>query len=218
MNNEQLARVRTGEGFIAALDQSGGSTPKALRLYGIEESEYSGDAQMFDLIHQMRARIITSPAFDGDRILGAILFEMTMDRTIEGIGTAEYLWTRASVVPFLKVDKGLADDDVVGYVFAVNGKINSADIYPSNALFRKMWRKNFDASVTEALAAKGEGLAEAPQPAAVLAFLDAAEAGKPSEREVAGRTRLETREGVGNFMFETRSAKGAYLHRNYLAK
>ena len=115
-------------------------------------------------------------------------------------------------------DKGLADDDVVGYVFAVNGKINSADIYPSNALFRKMWRKNFDASVTEALAAKGEGLAEAPQPAAVLAFLDAAEAGKPSEREVAGRTRLETREGVGNFMFETRSAKGAYLHRNYLAK
>ena len=110
VRDEMRARMRDGKGFIAALDQSGGSTPKALRLYGIDESEYSGDAEMFDLIHQMRARIITSPAFDGDRILGAILFEMTMDRTIEGIGTAEYLWTRASVVPFLKVDKGLADE------------------------------------------------------------------------------------------------------------
>ena len=110
MNNEQLARVRTGEGFIAALDQSGGSTPKALRLYGIEESEYSGDAQMFDLIHQMRSRMITSPVFNGDRVLGAILFEGTMDREIEGRGTADYLWGVKRVVPFLKVDKGLADD------------------------------------------------------------------------------------------------------------
>ena len=110
MNNEQLARVRTGEGFIAALDQSGGSTPKALRLYGIEESEYSGDAQMFDLIHQMRSRMITSPVFNGDRVLGAILFEGTMDREIKGRGTADYLWGVKRVVPFLKVDKGLADD------------------------------------------------------------------------------------------------------------
>ena len=110
VRDEMRARMRDGKGFIAALDQSGGSTPKALRLYGIDESEYSGEAEMFDLIHQMRARIITSPAFDGDRILGAILFEMTMDRTIEGVGTAEYLWTRTSVVPFLKVDKGLADE------------------------------------------------------------------------------------------------------------
>lgn len=110
MNQEQLTRVRTGEGFIAALDQSGGSTPKALRLYGIEESEYSGDEQMFDLIHQMRSRMVTSPVFDGRRILGAILFEGTMDREIEGVGSAEYLWTRKNVVPFLKVDKGLADD------------------------------------------------------------------------------------------------------------
>jgi fructose-bisphosphate aldolase class I len=102
--------MRDGKGFIAALDQSGGSTPKALRLYGVEESQYSGDAQMYDLIHQMRARIITSPAFSGDRIVGAILFEMTMDRTIDEIGTAEYLWTRKDVVPFLKVDKGLADE------------------------------------------------------------------------------------------------------------
>jgi fructose-bisphosphate aldolase class I len=110
MNQEQLTRVRTGEGFIAALDQSGGSTPKALRLYGIEESEYSGDEQMFDLIHQMRSRMVTSPVFDGRRILGAILFEGTMNREIEGVGSAEYLWTRKNVVPFLKVDKGLADD------------------------------------------------------------------------------------------------------------
>jgi fructose-bisphosphate aldolase class I len=110
MNLEMLEKMGTGKGFIAALDQSGGSTPKALRLYGIEESEYSGDEAMFDLIHQMRTRIITSPAFNGDRILGAILFEMTMDRQIEGLGTAEFLWTRKQVVPFLKVDKGLADE------------------------------------------------------------------------------------------------------------
>jgi len=102
--------MRAGQGFIAALDQSGGSTPKALRLYGIEESEYSGEAEMFDLIHQMRARIITSPSFNGDRIVGAILFEMTMDRQVEGKGSAEYLWQDKMVVPFLKVDKGLADE------------------------------------------------------------------------------------------------------------
>ncbi len=110
INKEQLARMRDGQGFIAALDQSGGSTPKALRLYGIEESEYSGDAQMFDLIHGMRTRMIKSPAFDGRRVLGAILFEGTMDRDIDGIGAAEYLWTKKQVIPFLKVDKGLADE------------------------------------------------------------------------------------------------------------
>lgn len=102
-------KVREGRGFIAALDQSGGSTPKALRLYGVGESEYSGEAEMFDRIHEMRTRIVTSPAFDGDRILGAILFEQTMEREVEGLGTAEYLWQRKRVVPFLKVDKGLAD-------------------------------------------------------------------------------------------------------------
>jgi fructose-bisphosphate aldolase class I len=110
MHQEQLDRVRTGEGFIAALDQSGGSTPKALKLYGIEESEYSSEAEMFDLIHQMRSRMITSPVFNGDRVLGAILFEGTMDRDIEGQGAAEYLWGVKRVVPFLKVDKGLADE------------------------------------------------------------------------------------------------------------
>jgi fructose-bisphosphate aldolase class I len=110
MNQEQLARVRTGEGFIAALDQSGGSTPKALKLYGVEESEYSSEAEMFDLIHGMRSRMITSPVFNGSRVLGAILFEGTMDRDIEGQGAAEYLWGAKQVVPFLKVDKGLADE------------------------------------------------------------------------------------------------------------
>jgi fructose-bisphosphate aldolase class I len=110
MNMEQLAKLRTGAGFVAALDPSGGSTPKALRLYGIPEDAYSNEDEMFDLIHEMRTRIITSPSFDGDRILGAILFEMTMDRDIEGMGSAEYLWRVKEVVPFLKVDQGLAGE------------------------------------------------------------------------------------------------------------
>ena len=107
MNDDMLARIKTGKGFIAALDQSGGSTPKALRLYGIEDAAYSDDTEMFDLIHRMRTRIITSPVFNGERILAAILFEQTMDRQIAGMGSAEYLWTQKQVVPFLKVDKGL---------------------------------------------------------------------------------------------------------------
>jgi fructose-bisphosphate aldolase, class I len=110
MNDEQLEKVRSGRGFIAALDQSGGSTPKALKLYGVTEDQYSGDDEMFDRMHEMRSRIITSPSFGGDRVLGAILFEGTMDRDIEGVGSAEFLWTRKQVVPFLKVDKGLADE------------------------------------------------------------------------------------------------------------
>ena len=110
MNQEQFDRVRAGQGFIAALDQSGGSTPKALKLYGVEESEYSGETEMFDLIHEMRSRIITSPAFNGDRVLGAILFEQTMDRQVEGKDTGDYLWQVKQVVPFLKIDKGLADE------------------------------------------------------------------------------------------------------------
>ncbi len=110
MHQEQLARVRSGRGFIAALDQSGGSTPKALRLYGIAESAYSSEDEMFDLMHAMRTRMITSPSFGGDRVLGAILFEGTMNREIEGRGSADYLWSVKGVVPFLKVDKGLADE------------------------------------------------------------------------------------------------------------
>ena len=110
MNQEMYKKVQSAPGFIAALDQSGGSTPKALRLYGVNEDQYSGEAQMFDLIHKMRSRIVTSPSFTGDRVLGAILFEQTMDSDIEGRGTADYLWNVKKVVPFLKVDKGLADE------------------------------------------------------------------------------------------------------------
>jgi len=114
LNQEQLAKMKSGKGFIAALDQSGGSTPKALKLYGVEESAYSNEAEMFDLIHAMRSRIIKSKAFTGERVLGAILFEMTMNRQVDGMGTAEYLWSKKGVVPFLKIDNGLADevDDV----------------------------------------------------------------------------------------------------------
>ncbi len=110
MNNEQLAKISGGNGFVAALDQSGGSTPKALRIYGVTEESYSNEDEMFDAIHTMRSRIITSPAFTGDRIVGAILFEQTMDRQIDGRDTGDYLWAVKNVVPFLKVDKGLADE------------------------------------------------------------------------------------------------------------
>jgi fructose-bisphosphate aldolase class I len=110
MNQQMIDQVKNGNGFIAALDQSGGSTPKALKLYGIEETEYSGEAAMFDLIHQMRSRLIKSKVFTSDRIVGAILFEMTMEREIDGMGTAEYLWSKKNIVPFLKVDNGLAEE------------------------------------------------------------------------------------------------------------
>ena len=107
VNAEQLQKVKTSPGFIAALDQSGGSTPKALRLYGVQENTWSSDEEMFAIVHQMRTRIVTSPAFNGDRIIGAILFENTMDREIEGQPTGDYLWNVKRVVPFLKVDQGL---------------------------------------------------------------------------------------------------------------
>ncbi len=144
MNEQQLARIDR-DGFVAALDQSGGSTPKALRNYGIGEDEYSGDDEMFDRIHEMRTRIITSPSFDGDRIMGAILFENTMDREIEGRGSADHLWSVKGVVPFLKVDKGvfgtkmrsvikLADpagiDAVVDQQFDIGKQILDAGLVP----------------------------------------------------------------------------------------
>lgn len=109
MNTEQLARIKKDKGFIAALDQSGGSTPKALRAYGIPEDAYSTEAQMFDLVHQMRTRIITAPAFRSERILGAILFKATMERQINGKDTADFLWQEKGIVPFLKIDSGLAE-------------------------------------------------------------------------------------------------------------
>ena len=110
MTTEQLSRIESARGFIAALDQSGGSTPKALAVYGLDETAYADEAQMFDLVHAMRTRIMTSPAFTGERILGAILFEMTMDREVAGKGAAEYLWEDKRIVPFVKVDKGLAEE------------------------------------------------------------------------------------------------------------
>ena len=112
--NEKLEKMRNGKGFIAALDQSGGSTPKALKLYGVNEDEYSNEAEMFDLIHKMRTRIIKSPAFNESKILGAILFEQTMDSKIDGKYTADFLWEEKRVLPFLKIDKGLNDLDADG--------------------------------------------------------------------------------------------------------
>ncbi len=109
MNTEQLEKIKNGKGFIAALDQSGGSTPKALKLYGIDEKAYASEDEMFDLVHQMRTRIMTSRVFTGDRIIGVILFEATMEREVGGKGAAEYLWEHKNIVPFLKVDKGLAE-------------------------------------------------------------------------------------------------------------
>ena len=111
MNTDQTTRMSTGKGFVAALDQSGGSTPKALKLYGVNEDAYSSEAEMYDLVHEMRSRIMTSPSFTGDKILAAILFEKTMDRQVDGLDTAQYLWETKQIVPILKVDKGLADQD-----------------------------------------------------------------------------------------------------------
>jgi fructose-bisphosphate aldolase class I len=125
VNETQLQKVQRDNGFIAALDQSGGSTPKALKLYGVDESEYSGEAEMFDKVHEMRARIITSPSFTGERVLAAILFEMTMDRQVEGRDTADYLWNVKGVVPFLKVDKGLADEADGAQVMKPMGDLDS---------------------------------------------------------------------------------------------
>ena len=122
MNNKQFERIQTGKGFIAALDQSGGSTPKALKTYGISENSYSNDEEMYTLVHEMRTRIIKSPAFDSQYVLGAILFENTMDRMIDGQYTADFLWEKKGIVPFLKVDKGLVElEDGVQIMKPING-------------------------------------------------------------------------------------------------
>ncbi len=131
MNQQMFDQVKAGKGFIAALDQSGGSTPKALKLYGVDESEYSGDEAMFDLIHKMRSRLIKSKVFTGDRIVGAILFEMTMERQIDGIGSAEFLWSKKKIVPFLKIDSGLAaevnDVQIMKPIPELSGRIAAAN-------------------------------------------------------------------------------------------
>jgi len=123
--NKQADQMRNGKGFVAALDQSGGSTPKALRLYGIGEDAYKSEEQMFDLIHKMRSRIVMSPAFSGDRVIGAILFEQTMDRTIGGKPTAHYLWEDRGVVPFLKIDKGLEEEADGVRIMKPNGGLDA---------------------------------------------------------------------------------------------
>ena len=136
MNGEQVTKIRNGKGFIAALDQSGGSTPKALKLYGIDSDQYSGEQEMFDLIHGMRSRMITSPAFDGRRVLGAILFEGTMDRQVEGVSTSSYLWQVKEIVPFLKVDKGLEDEsDGVQLMKTISGLEDLLDRAVSHGIF-----------------------------------------------------------------------------------
>jgi fructose-bisphosphate aldolase class I len=130
MNQKQLERMRTGKGFIAALDQSGGSTPKALASYGIARDSYDSEERMFELVHQMRARLIKSPAFTSDRILGSILFERTMDSLVSDKYTADFLWDEKGIVPFLKVDKGLADQEdgvqVMKPIPGLNGLLNRA--------------------------------------------------------------------------------------------
>ena len=134
-NQQQLDKIKAGKGFIAALDQSGGSTPKALRLYGVEETAYSGDAEMYDLIHAMRSRIAKAPAFTGEKVVGAILFEMTMDRQIDGQPTASYMWEKRGVVPFLKVDKGLADEENGVQLMKSMPELDANDIPYENTLY-----------------------------------------------------------------------------------
>lgn len=151
VGQDMFARVRSGSGFIAALDQSGGSTPQALRLYGISEDSYSSRAEMFDLVHRMRTRIITSPAFDGERILGSILFEDTMDREIDGRPTGEYLWEVKGIVPFLKIDKGLAAETHGAQVMK---PIPELDALLTRAVSRRM----FGTKMRSVIKAPGDGL------------------------------------------------------------
>lgn len=151
---EQTEQVRNGKGFIAALDQSGGSTPKALKLYGIEESAYSGETEMFDMMHAMRARIIKSPAFTGEKVVGAILFEQTMDRTIDGVPTATYLWENRHVVPFLKIDKGLeAEVDGVKLMKPMPGLDALLDRAAKAGIFGTKERSVVDAANDKGIAA-----------------------------------------------------------------
>ncbi len=155
LGNADMARQMSQKaGFIAALDQSGGSTPKALRQYGIEESAWSTDEEMYGLIHDMRARIIKSPAFSGEKVIGAILFERTMDGAIDGIPTAEYLWTKRSVVPFLKVDKGLeAGKDGVQLMKAITGLDSLLERAVSKGIFGTKMRSVVDAANPAGIAA-----------------------------------------------------------------
>ncbi len=154
MNAEMAKQAAEKDGFIAALDQSGGSTPKALRLYGVEESAYSNDEEMFGLIHDMRARIIKSPAFTGEKVIGAILFERTMDGDIDGAPTAEYLWNECGVVPFLKIDKGLADEENGVQVMKPNPDLDKLiDKAVTKGIFGTKMRSNINSANAGGIAA-----------------------------------------------------------------
>lgn len=153
-DTRQTEQMTSGKGFVAALDQSGGSTPKALRLYGVDESAYGSDSEMFDLIHEMRSRIITSPVFSGEQVIGAILFEQTMDREIDGIPTAQYLWEQRSVVPFLKIDKGLLDEeDGVRLMKPMPGLDDVLDRAVAKGIFGTKMRSVIDAASASGIAA-----------------------------------------------------------------
>ena len=182
-------QIAAGQGFIAALDQSGGSTPKALKLYGVEADRYGSDAEMFDLIHQMRSRIIKSPAFTGDKIVGAILFEMTMDREIDGIPTAKYLWENRHVVPFLKVDKGLEEaTDGVKLMKPMPGLDGLLDRAVSHGVYGTKMRSVIDAANPAGIAANvaqqfeigkqiiAKGLMPILEPEVTITIADKAEA------------------------------------------
>ncbi|MBX9453495.1 MAG: fructose bisphosphate aldolase [Mesorhizobium sp.] len=183
------AQAANKDGFIAALDQSGGSTPKALKLYGVEQGAWSNDDEMFDLIHQMRARIIKSPAFTGEKVMGAILFEQTMDRDIDGTPTAKYLWEKRGVVPFLKVDKGLADEaDGVKLMKPMPDLDALLERAVANGVFGTKMRSVIDAANPKGIAAVvaqqfevgrqilGHGLVPIIEPEVTISIADKAEA------------------------------------------
>ncbi|MEO9782160.1 MAG: fructose bisphosphate aldolase [Sedimentitalea sp.] len=153
-DTRQTEQMTSSKGFVAALDQSGGSTPKALKLYGVDESAYGSDSEMFDLIHEMRSRIITSPVFTGEQVVGAILFEQTMDRDIDGTPTAQYLWEQRSVVPFLKIDKGLLDEeDGVRLMKPMPGLDDVLDRAVAKGIFGTKMRSVIDAASASGIAA-----------------------------------------------------------------
>ena len=154
MDSTQLSVIRTAPGFFAALDQSGGSTPKALAEYGVEADRFSTDEEMFDLVHAMRTRIVTSPAFDGTRVIAAILFEQTMTRTVDGLPTGRYLWERKHVVPFLKVDKGLADaKDGVRLMKPIDTLDELLDLANQHQMFGTKMRSVIDDALTDGVEA-----------------------------------------------------------------
>lgn len=189
IDKAMAAQMRAASGFIAALDQSGGSTPKALKDYGVGEDRYSSEEEMFDLIHEMRSRIIKSPAFTGDKVIGAILFEMTMDREIDGVPTAKYLWENRHVVPFLKVDKGLAEPkDDVKLMKPIDGLDALLDRGAANGVFGTKMRSVIDGANAKGVAAivaqqfeiglriLGKGLVPILEPEVTISISDKAEA------------------------------------------